>query len=889
MPPRRLAGAPGASRLRPLLRALSRLGLALALLGAIFAAGAARLELRLAVAALVLSAVCIRSLGDLRVGLRLPAALWPFAAVAALIALQLVPLPAALIEALSPATGALHAQLGQLDPQLIARDRPLNLDPSSGAVALWDQLAFLGVLFLGLNLRRGRQGVALQLLFALSVGAVVVAVAHWILQPATLYGLYRPSHSLSRPVLSAPFINPNHLAGLLVLSLGAALGWIAHSAHRAPSRLATTALVAALIALPLTGSRSGVAAGLLTVALFWAVFWLRRRRVGADRLWRHTRAARGLTAVLAGLSLLAFVALQWRSGRLWAVHTDQRFDLWPAAWRQAQAHWLVGTGRGSFVYSYPQVQSQPIFGTVTHPENHLLQLASELGLPGALLALGGGLWLWWALRPRLRDLDPTALGLWAGLFGLGAQQLVDFGLEIPGVALPCALALGLLWARSPQLRAVTPRRALPLALVSAALCAALLWSAAPLSAQGPMRRLRPLLEATDVEALHQRALAQIDAHPADGQIALLAADRLINEATQPPRQALRWLNFALSAQPQDARAHWLLAQYFVKRGHPQQAAGAFRRALERAPWQRNFWLPVIAQSLSEPTQLAAAIPEEDDQMAGQLIRLVLAQDAPRALALIAQLESLQLQRALLTEREVEPAPTEWRILRAQAHLQGEAWPAAAEEIAQLRAAGEAIAWVLWAQLSVEAPEAAQVAAQTFGGSPPVAAQTADPQAEAPAQAEAPEAPEAAQVAAQTPDGSPPVAAQSPERALDRVQGILQSAPEAAQRDPAFQRAAARLYLQLGDLERAQESAQRLWRLVGHRPPEAARALALLARIEERRERPERALQLWLEAAKLDERADYLRAAAQQAQRTGDLKRAQRLRERAQRLQGLTAP
>ena len=95
-------------------------------------------------------------------------------------------------------------------------------------------------------------------------------------------------------------------------------------------------------------------------------------------------------------------------------------------------------GRGAFEVAYTRVNATSTL-TFSHLENEYLQAVVDWGIPGAaFLALAMGLLILSAIRRwQAGPLEAGALG---GLAALALQNVADFNLEFPGVALP-ALAL----------------------------------------------------------------------------------------------------------------------------------------------------------------------------------------------------------------------------------------------------------------------------------------------------------------------------------------------------------------------------------------------------------------------------------------------------------------
>jgi len=270
----------------------------------------------------------------------------------------------------------------------------------------------------------------------------------------TLRGL--PGAGMLSEIIGRSF-NPNVIAGYLVLlspfSLARAL-----EAPPAQGRDTSTLLrliaglvwCASMACLWLTGSRAGLAAGVVGAALLLVLRWPR------------------VALRVAPILIVAGAALAWRvnwaqaGDALLAAGTvgglDVRMEIWSRALYIAQDFAFTGLGFGCFE---PVVELMyPLFlvraGTTTHAHNLFLQVAVDLGLPGlvAYLSLLGltGYMLLRASRATTATPGAQTLGtmsracLAAGL-GMLLHGLLDSaawgnkGAAIPWVVLALAVPL----------------------------------------------------------------------------------------------------------------------------------------------------------------------------------------------------------------------------------------------------------------------------------------------------------------------------------------------------------------------------------------------------------------------------------------------------------------
>jgi tetratricopeptide (TPR) repeat protein len=569
------------------------------------------------------------------------------AAALAAIAAQLVPLPPALLGLLSPAARETFADV--LAPVgLWPSWRPLSLDPGATALELSRAATLLAVAASGALLAESeRRRDALLRAVALS-GAVVVAVHYG----AALLGL--------SPLLApkVAFVNTNHLAGFFLVTAWPALGFALRA--RGPARagwLAAFAFTSSGVFLSL--SRAGIAAWFLAAGTF-AVLRLRASAPAAAavrpaRARGRTVAAAGLAAALAVAAWLAFDPVVAELATVSdGSTTDLKLGLWPAAASVLRDFPLAGIGRGAFATVYPAYKSEPAQATFAYVENEWLQLPVDLGLAGVGVV---ALFAWAFLAAaRRRDLSSPLAAALAGAGAVAAQNLFDFGLEVPGVAIPFALVLGV------------ASRAMPRVEVRAAGVRA---GAALL-----------LLVAGAGLALHR-------AHPLDAAVAAVAGAGTADEAALRARDALRW-------HPAD----WA----------PHAAAGAKLAAADRCaealPWLTRAMLR--NPTAPEPHRSAAACLAHAGQDAharreyrlaflygdeGALAEAFARYDAPGALLEIAP----DTPEGLLAAGE---------LLRARPAEAAEAWRRGWETFGDLRA----LAQLAQARLALgEADEALRLA------------------------------------------------------------------------------------------------------------------------------------------------------------------------------------
>lgn len=391
---------------------------------------------------------------------------WPYAAAFLLLSLWLVLqaghlLPRALQH---PAWQEMRETLGVDTPGSLA------LAPDRAWTALMRLTSYATAFWLALHLLR-RRGLADRFLWLLVVAGVGYAVYGLIVHLGDLREILWIDKYSYWESLTSTFINRNSYAayagiglvvtvGLLLeqmrqIALPAHVGWRGRLVYFLDHLgfaiwLLATAFLVLLAALLLTGSRGGILAtlaGLIAVVV----------TVGGGG------AKRLILAVVVLLGLGSFVALQFgtlveqrvgRAERQMDGLTDSRLALYGLTLEGIALRPLAGSGLGSFPAIYMELRGEesgtdPLNQGRVH--NSYLEIAIEAGVPAALLLFGT---LGTILVLQLRSLSrPGVERRFPGIAAaatllLAVHSLVDFPVQMPGIAVTFAALAGLGLAQS---------------------------------------------------------------------------------------------------------------------------------------------------------------------------------------------------------------------------------------------------------------------------------------------------------------------------------------------------------------------------------------------------------------------------------------------------------
>lgn len=510
-----------------------------------------------------------------------PAALVPLVLAAACL-VQLVPLPDGLLKLLSAPAAELKAFA--LVPLGLDRARPITLDAPSTWRELAKSVSYLFAIAAAVQCSRSRT-VRRRLLGTVALcGAALalIGLGHKLFEVELLFGFHKWQYA--GPRLTTPFANHNHLAGFLTLTGTVALGLAVTARERSRALLWSLAFVACGAAVVLSISRGGMMSFVVAPLVFAAL--LIRQRLAAksesSRGWLWTAVP--LAALVAAVGVGGLIALESASERLASVSTLDRIgrtkvELWPMFLAGAEPFGLLGMGRGAFEVGFTPYQTSLPSVIFTHPENVVLQLWAEVGVPLmlALLLLGGAA-LWRILKRS--DSHGLELAAVAAVLGAVLHDVFDFALELPATAVAAAVVLG---AASRGEKDEGLRLPVAAAAPSGALLALLAlygaWAARPdfRAAESKLAALVAKKAApAEVNAL---AVALVDRHPADYALYALAA-RAHSRREGDPQQALAWVNRVLVLHPLDAGAHVDAARALLKLGKRSQALLEYRLANE---------------------------------------------------------------------------------------------------------------------------------------------------------------------------------------------------------------------------------------------------------------------------------------------------------------------
>lgn len=366
--------------------------------------------------------------------------------------LQLVPVPTVWTRLVVPRTAAVRESVGQLLPETASTLAASSLDPTATRDALVRFVAYALILVVA--------AVAVQRPKHLRHAAWAIALA------GALEGLYGSAEYLSghQHVLgwakrsltdgaSGTFVNPNHFAGFLAMTLPIAMALVLESARGLPAARHWRERL-----LCLGGSAGlGVVVGTLATALIWFGVILSYSRGGlavalaaVALLGAWSGRASTRVRLLAALLVLPTLLLLWLEvqapGERFVAQQEEllslsgRLPVWVATLGMVPDYLLLGTGLGTFEAVFPLYQPAHVGGEWSHAHCDWLQSLVEGG-PAVTLALVALLFLLLRRRGARRPLLGAAVC--AGIAAVALHSLTDFSLRIPANAVLAACLAGL--------------------------------------------------------------------------------------------------------------------------------------------------------------------------------------------------------------------------------------------------------------------------------------------------------------------------------------------------------------------------------------------------------------------------------------------------------------
>ena len=265
--------------------------------------------------------------------------------------------------------------------------------------------------------------------------------------PTKVYWL----RELSQSTAFGPFINRHHFAGYMELTIALPLGLLFSGAVEKEKQLLYVFVAGLMgVGLVMTNSRGGVISLIAEIMFFVTVTALWSKH-GGHRSTRGTRVRSAMFRIGGGVALLVglFVGVSMLGGDaslsrlIDSVNTDDpttgRAHFWTVTIEMIKAHPWLGTGLGAFGVIYTRFDSRNGLYRLEQAHNDYLQILSDAGIVGALLALSFVVILFYRGFMRMKSRDDfrrgVALASVGGCFAVLVHSFFDFTLHTTSNAL----------------------------------------------------------------------------------------------------------------------------------------------------------------------------------------------------------------------------------------------------------------------------------------------------------------------------------------------------------------------------------------------------------------------------------------------------------------------
>jgi len=375
--------------------------------------------------------------------------------VAGLVVVQLLPLPEMVRRVVEPGFAEVMA----------SGWAPLSLAPWATLQAAASGVVLVGIALTAARIATTRSGlpVLLALLAGTGVLVAVLGLAGEAGAPEKVL-LVRDNTGGGSPY--GPFVNENHFAQAMELTLPAALVLLAVNARQLTrsggrrqlaavmvlaSAVVTVVTVAAMLR---SGSRGGALFLLVALALTFPL-WLRPLRFRGRR-WPAVVAGLVLIGVVGSLSWTRLPELEEGFRDLFAVEGvdgNTRWDLWTGTVRSWERSPIVGSGLGSYRHVIGMDKPATSQAVLEQAHNDWLEWASTTGIVGvaalALFVVGVAMSLVpWRVRRLRFEFRYALAGIALALVATAIHEIVGFGLQTPLNRYLLATWIGMLWGLS---------------------------------------------------------------------------------------------------------------------------------------------------------------------------------------------------------------------------------------------------------------------------------------------------------------------------------------------------------------------------------------------------------------------------------------------------------
>ena len=351
------------------------------------------------------------------------------------IGIQLIPLPAAVVSFISPATARTR------DFYSISKMNfmPLSFDPYLTIHELLKAAAFFIVFFISSIVFRDREKLT-KMIILLTVFGFCLAV-FGIVQKATWNDkIYWVRELTAGGTPFGPFVNRNHFAGFIGMLVPLGLAYTLTREAREKYIFFGFLTVIMTLSLFFSLSRGGIVSFFAGMALFSMLIVI--TRVRKRKMWAVAAFLITVAAYLVYLGIDPIIERFYQTD----VSKEQRIIVWQSTLTAFKDFWLTGSGLGTFIDMFHLYSPAPVQSIYDHAHNDYLEYMLETGMIGvALLLTFAGLLLYPVAKADFQGKrGMIRIGVISSVLSMIMHSIFDFNLHILSNMLLFALVLGML-------------------------------------------------------------------------------------------------------------------------------------------------------------------------------------------------------------------------------------------------------------------------------------------------------------------------------------------------------------------------------------------------------------------------------------------------------------
>jgi len=306
-------------------------------------------------------------------------------------------------------------------------------------------LLYLGVFYLTLDFARSRHQTKWLVFTVLGLGTVLAFIGFIKYQGGAIPAFWDYGTSGGNKFLTSTFVNHNHIAGYLAMVFALGLGLFLFRPFWSPA-VWVAVLILILVAICLSMSRGGWIASFCALE-FIVIFFLLKK--GMSRF--KVLAVASVLFVAVGLTILGSNPVIERLQSMGNENEPSlvgRLTVWKASAKMVEENPLLGTGLGTFPWSFTRVRPAGLTLRYREAHNDYVQVATEMGLL-ALIPICWGLFS--VFRKGLSQFKNTnsrfraglILGSLGGIVAILVHSVSDFNMQITANGILFSLLVGL--------------------------------------------------------------------------------------------------------------------------------------------------------------------------------------------------------------------------------------------------------------------------------------------------------------------------------------------------------------------------------------------------------------------------------------------------------------